>query len=170
MKKLLAVAALLILLCLPMLPQTDDASGLKGRVFADSKLDLRYTPPAGLIDETSDAREFVREKAASLHTSNTMDVLLSMTSEGDDTAPGWHSVSIETYSRSNFASLDDAAAEAKMNAWVAGAGVKAVGGQERLSIAGHAFVASNFERSEPRSEERRVGKEGRSRWAADHSI
>ena len=149
MKKLLALAALLFLLCFPMLPQTDNASGLKGGVFSDSKLDLRYTPPAGLIDETSEARDFVREKAASLHTSNTMDVLLRMTSERDDTAPGWQSVGIETYSRSNFASLDDAAAEAKLNVWVAGAGVKAVGGQERLSIAGHAFVASNFERSEP---------------------
>src|ERR1035441_4980252 len=94
MKKLLAVAALLFLLCFPMLPQTDDASGLKDGVFSDSKLDLRYTPPAGLIDETSDARDFVREKAASLHTSNTMDVLLRMTSEGGDTAPVWQAVRI----------------------------------------------------------------------------
>ncbi len=149
MKKLLAVAVFLLFLWHLMWPQTDDARGLKDGVFSDSKLDLRYTPPSGLIDETSDAREFVRKKAASLHTSNTMEVLLRMTSEEDDTAPGWQSVGIETYQRANFASLDDAAAEAKFNLWVAGAGVKAVGGQERVSIARHDFIASNFERSEP---------------------
>src|SRR2546427_12706630 len=31
--------------------------------------------------------------------------------------------------------------------------------------AGHAVAAAQFARAEPRSEERRVGKEGRSRWS-----
>jgi len=118
-------------------------------VFSDASLGLRYAPPSGLTDETSDAQESVRERAAALHTTNTFDVLLRMTSGPDDTAPDWHSVGIQTYARSKFAALDDTAALNKINVWTAGAGATAVGTPEAVSIAGHRFVVSTFERSEP---------------------
>ena len=150
MKKLFAFAAFFLLLGIPLLSQTNDVGSLKNGVFSDAELGFRYTPPKGLTDETSDARESVQERAAALHTSNTMEVLLRMISGPDDTAPDWHSVGIETYLRSKFSSLSDAASEEKMNQWVAaGAGANPVGRPEELSIAGAHFVVSNVERSEP---------------------
>lgn len=147
MRKLLAPAALLFLLAVPMWPQSDPE--LQDGVFSSKDLKFRFTPPKGLTDETADARNAVREKAAALHSTNTLDVLLSMTSGPDDTAPDWHSLGIETYPRSRFASLNDDAALTKINVWVAGAGVKTAGDPEPVSISGHHFVVSAFERSEP---------------------
>jgi len=149
MKKVLTIAAVFLFLGVPLLPGTSADSALKDGVCSDAELGFRYTPPKGLTDETSDAREPVRSRAAALHTSNTFDVLLRLISGPDDTAPEWHSVSIETYSRSKFAGLDDLAAKAKINLWAAGAGASAVGSPERTSIAGVSFLLSNFEQSDP---------------------
>lgn len=148
MKKLLTAAAGVFLLSVPVLPQDGGAGGLKDGVFSEATIGFRYTPPAGLKDETSFARDALKEKAATLRTSNTLDVLLLVTSGPDDTDPEWHAVSIESYSRSRIAG-DDAAAETKMNLWTAGAGVTLTRSPDSLSIAGHNFVVSNFELSEP---------------------
>jgi len=149
MTKLPAVAALLLSLSVPALPQADAVGVLKDGVFSDAELGFRYTLPKGLSDETSYAQEALRKHAAALGTSNTLDVLLRMTSGPDDTDPDWHAVSIETYSRSKIAARDDEAVKARMNVWVAGAGVSAVGGPEHASMAGTNFVVSTFEKSEP---------------------
>lgn len=122
---------------------------LKDGVFSDAELGFRYTPPKGLTDETSDARESVRSHAAALHTDNTFDVLQSLTSGPDDAAPEWHSVHIQTYARARFAVLDDIAAEARINMWAAGARASEVGHPKTVSIGGLSFVVSNFEQSEP---------------------
>jgi Rv2525c-like, glycoside hydrolase-like domain len=150
MKKLLTVAVLLLLLGLPLSSAEDTVSGLTDGVFFDAKLRFRYTPPKGLIDETSYSRDELRKRAAALGTSNnTLEILLRMTSGPPDTAPEWHAISIQTYSHSKFAGLDDRAVEAKMNGWMAGAGVTAIGDPKRVSIAGESFVVTNFEKSEP---------------------
>jgi len=149
-KKLLAVAALLLLLAVPLLSDDDNVSGLTGGVFSDAELGFRYTLPKGLIDETSYSREDLRKRSAALGTSNnTLEILLRMTSGPPDTAPAWHAISIQTYSHSKFAGFDDRAVEAKMNGWMAGDGVAAIGDPKRVSIAGENFVVTNFEKSEP---------------------
>ncbi len=122
---------------------------LKDGIFTDATSGLRYTPPAGLTDETSDARELVRSRAAALHTNNTFDVLLRLISGPDDAVPEWHSISIESYPRSKFAGLDDRAAEAKINLWAAGAGASGGGSPEHVTFAGVSFLLSYFEQSEP---------------------
>lgn len=150
MKKLLAVAALLLLLGIPLYSLDDTVGGLTDGVFFDAKLGFRYTLPKGLIDETSYSREELRKRAAALGTSNdTLEILLRMTSGPPDTAPEWHAISIQTYSHSKFAGLDDRAVEAKMNGWMAGDGVTEIGDPKRVSIAGANFVVSSFERREP---------------------
>jgi hypothetical protein len=148
MKNLLAVAALL--LSVPLFSVNDTVSGLTDGVFSDAELGFRYTLPKGLTDETSYSREELRKRAAALGTSNnTLEILLRMTSGPPDTAPEWHAISIQTYSHSKFAGLDDRAVEAKMNGWMAGDGVTAIGDPKRVSIAGENFVVTNFEKSEP---------------------
>ncbi len=149
MKKLLAVATLL-LLSFPLFSIDDTVSGLTNGVFSDAELGFRYTLPKGLTDETSYSREELRKRAAALGTSNnTLEILLRMTSGPPDTAPDWHALSIQTYSHSKFAGLDDRAVEAKMNGWMAGDGVTAIGEPKRVPIAGENFVVTNFKKSEP---------------------
>ncbi len=148
MKNLLAAAALL--LSVPLFSVNDAVTGLTDGVFSDAELGFRYTLPKGLTDETSYSREELRKRAAALGTSNnTLEILLRMTSGPPDTAPEWHAISIQTYSHSKFAGLDDRAVEAKMNGWMAGDGVAAIGDPKRVSIAGENFVVTNFEKSEP---------------------
>lgn len=150
MKSLLAVAALLLLLCDPLFSIDDAVSGLTDGVFSDAELGFRYTLPKELTDETSYSREELRKRAAALGTSsNTLEILLRMTSGPPDTAPDWHAISIQTYPHSKFAGLDDRAVEAKMNGWMAGDGVTAIGEPKRVSIGGANFVVTNFEKSEP---------------------
>jgi hypothetical protein len=150
MRNLLALATLLLFLSVPLLSVDNTVSGFTDGVFSDAELGFRYILPKGLTDETSDSREELRKRAAALGTSNnTLEILLRMTSGPPDTAPDWHAISIQTYSHSKFAGLDDRAVEAKMNGWMAGDGVTAIGDSKRVSIAGANFVVTNFERSEP---------------------
>jgi len=147
MKRVIAIAAVCLLI--RGFSAAADDGVLKDGVFSDADLGFRYTTPKSLVDETSDARESVRTRAAALHTHNTFNVLLSMTSGPDDTAPGWRLVSIETYLRSNFGGLNNAAAETKINLWAAGSHASAVGDPKLVAIAGASFMVSNFEQSEP---------------------
>jgi hypothetical protein len=110
---------------------------------------FRYTPPKGFIDETSDARESVRTRAAAWHTNNTFNVLLSMTSGQDDAAPDWRLVSIETYLRSKFAGWTNEAVETKINVWAAESHASAVGDPKLVAMGGASFMVSTFEQSEP---------------------
>ena len=142
----LSVVAPVIALAAP--PAT--GSGLNDGVYYNAELAVRYTPPQGMTDETADAQDAVRARAAAAHTTNTFDVMLSLVSGPDDAAADWYSVAIETYPRSKFASLSDSAAEEKINKWAAGQEVvSAVGRPRRMSVAGADFVVSEFEHSDP---------------------
>lgn len=150
MKKLLAVLACMFFLVVPIFPQDNGSGELHDGVFSDAQLGFRYVLPKGLIDETAYSREELRKRNDALGTSNnTLEILLRMTSGPPDTAPEWRAISVQTYSHSKFAGLDDPAVEAKMNGWMAGDGVKAIGDPKRESIAGEKFVVSNFEKSGP---------------------
>ena len=142
----LSVVAPVIALAAP--PAT--GSGLKDGVYYNAELAVRYTPPQGMTDETADAQDAVRARAAAAHTTNTFDVMLSLVSGPDDAVADWYSVAIETYPRSKFASLSDSAAEEKINKWAAGQEVvSAVGRPRRMSVAGADFLVSEFEHSDP---------------------
>jgi hypothetical protein len=150
MKQSIAITLSLASLVIALAAQTGTGSGLKDGAYYNADLGLRYTPPQGMTDETADAREAVRVRAAAAHTTNTFDVLLSLVSGPDDEAANWHSVSIETYPRSKFANLSDFAAEEKINLWAAGQeAVSAVGKPKRMSVAGADFLVSEFEHSDP---------------------
>ena len=61
----------------------------------------------------------MQAKAAALNTKKVFDLLLAMESNQEE-APSWDSLTIETYPRNAVPDLDNASAEAKMSAWVAG--------------------------------------------------
>jgi hypothetical protein len=89
-------------------------------IYSSPKLGFSYTPVGGMLDETEDGRAEIRARAAARHTSNTLDLLLAMSSGSDPSVADWYSLTIETYPRQAFSDLDDSSAEAKMSAWVAG--------------------------------------------------
>ena len=150
MKRLIAITLGVVSVIIAPAAQTGSGSGLKDGVYYSAELGVRYTPPQGMTDETADAREAVRARAAAAHTTNTFDVLLSLVSGPDDEAVDWHSVGIETYPRSKFANLSDSAAEEKINMWAAGQEVvSAVGRSKHVSVAGTDFLVSEFEHSDP---------------------
>lgn len=150
MKRSIAITLSVVSLVIAVAAQTGMRSGLKDGVYYNAELGVRYTPPQGMTDETADARETVRARAAVAHTTNTFDVLLRLVSGPDDDAADWHSVAIETYPRSKFANLSDSAAEEKINMWAAGREVvSAVEKPKRMSVAGADFIVSEFEHSDP---------------------
>ncbi len=123
---------------------------MKDGVYYSAELGVRYTPPQSMTDETADAREAVRVRTATAHTTNTFDVLLSLTSGPDDEASDWHSVCIETYPRAKFANLSDSAAKEKINTWAAGQEVvSAIGKPKHMPVAGADFLVSDFRHSDP---------------------
>jgi len=93
-----------------------------GVVYSNHTLRFRYRPVGGMRDETESRKAEIQSRAASLRTNKTLDLLLAMSSGKDDTAPEWHSLSIEAYPRKAFSHLDDVSAKARMTAWVAGIG------------------------------------------------
>ncbi len=96
-----------------------DSSASRATFYSNENLGFRYVPPSEMLDKTERSREQIRSRAESLHTTNTLHLLLAMSSGPDDGASEWHSLSIETYPRKGMADLDDAGAEAKMSALVA---------------------------------------------------
>jgi hypothetical protein len=149
-KRSIAITLSVVAPVIALAAQPATGSGLKDGVYYNAELALRYTPPQGTTDETADAQNAVRARAAAARTTNTFDVMLSLVSGPDDAAADWYSVAIETYPRSKFASLSDSAAEEKINKWAAGQEVvSAVGKPRRMSVAGADFLVSEFEHSDP---------------------
>jgi len=154
MKRSIASMAVLLFLAIVLSAQTGAGDGLKDGAFSNAQLGLHYTPPQGMTDETAEARETVRARAAAAHTTNTFDVVLRLVSGPDDTAADWYSVGIETYPRSRFANLSDSAAEEKINTWAAGQEVvSAFGKPKHMSLAGADFLVSEFKHSDPSVQE-----------------
>ncbi|HMD18526.1 MAG TPA: hypothetical protein VKH18_17805 [Terriglobales bacterium] len=150
MKRSIAITLSVVSLVIALAAQTGTGTAFKDGEYYNAELGVRYTPPQGMTDETADARETVRARAAAAHTTNTFDVLLRLVSGPDDAASDWHSVGIETYPRSKFGNLSDSAAEEKINMWAAGQEVvSAVGKPKRMSVAGTDFLVSEFEHSDP---------------------
>lgn len=72
-----------------------------------------------------------------------------MASNERDTAPNWRQLWIFLRPRAALANLSESAAEAKMNTLLAGPRATAVGSPHGVVLAGHKFVVSEFQQSEP---------------------
>jgi hypothetical protein len=128
--------------------QSEAKDPVPGNVFSVPSLGLRYTPPAGMIDETSAAGKDARSHAAE-HTSKTTDLILDMSSNDADTAPDWHQIWIFIYPRVQLSNLTDSAAQAKINVSLAGPRSVAVGQPRGTVLSGLGFTVSEFEQREP---------------------
>lgn len=87
--------------------------------YSNKDLGFVYLPPLDMKDKTDRVKRETKARADALHTANTLNLLLAMSSGQDDQAPSWHSLAIETYPREAFRNLDDLRAEARMSARVA---------------------------------------------------
>jgi hypothetical protein len=114
----IAIAILCVFLVSRSAP-THAQSEPSGALYSNTALRFSYLPPSGMKDKTASTRAEVQAGAKSPHADNTLTIILAMSSGPDDTAVGWHSLSIETYPRKAVADLDDTSAKAKMSAWVA---------------------------------------------------
>lgn len=118
-----------------------------GDAYSNPALGFRYVPPGEMEDETASGHAKMRVRATERHTNNTLELLLSMSSGADDRDSSWHSLTIETYPRQKFSDLDDASAEAKMTAWVAG--TSSLPEKPRSAVlAGQSFTVFVFARQE----------------------
>jgi hypothetical protein len=128
--------------------QSVAAGTVNQNVFSLPNLGLRYTPPAGMKDKTSPEATEARQHAAS-YAVKKAELLLDMSSDESDTAPNWRRVWIFIFPRTQLASLNDAAAEVKMNAAIAGPKANVVSQPQNIVMAGHRFLVSEFELREP---------------------
>lgn len=120
----------------------------RASVLSIPDLGFRYTLPAGLNDKTSPASREARDHAGS-YTGIAAEMILDMSSDEADTAQNWHQLWMFIFPRANMAGLDDAAAEAKMNAALAGPRSTAVGKPQIVARGGRNFLVSDFEQREP---------------------
>jgi hypothetical protein len=114
-----------------------------GSVYTSTRLAFRYTPPLGMKDKTGRFRLQIQEQAKASGTTQTFSALLAMSSGANGDAPGWDSVTIETYRRSAVPELDDSKAEAQMSAWVAHS-KDASALPRSVVISGQSFTVSVF--------------------------
>src|SRR5712664_3809127 len=140
------ILALLATICLSC--QTAGNSTPGATTFAVPDLGFRYTPPAGMKDETSPTAREARSHAAT-YAGNAAELLLDMSSDESDTAPGWHQLWIFIFPRARLSQLNDSAAEGKMNTVLSGPKATAVSQPKSTLLAGHSFLVSEFEQKEP---------------------
>jgi hypothetical protein len=115
-----------------------------GVAYSNTVLRFRYQPPSEMQNVTKGAEAEIRAHAEALHSNNSLGILLAMTSGSDEAVPGWHALAVETYPRKAFSDLDDAAAEAKMSAWVMGfADARPL--PKSVVVSGQTFAVSVFE-------------------------
>ncbi len=101
-----------------------------------------------MIDKTSAESRQARDHAASYNKRAAM-LLLDMSSTDGDTSPDWHQIWLFNFPRVGFQNLSDSAAESKLNVALAGPHANAVGQPQNETIAGHSFLVSEFQVSEP---------------------
>jgi hypothetical protein len=120
-----------------------DAQQKRPRSYSNVPLRFRYIPPSELKDGTDRAKAAMKFGVSAKRSEKQFDLLLSMFSGTDDTAPDWHSLNILTLPRSAFPKLNDEDAEAKMNALVAHSPKSSVYPKPAI-ISGQRFAISVF--------------------------
>jgi hypothetical protein len=118
------------------------------RVVVLQDLGVRYTPPEGMTDKSTDAARQAREHAGAYKTKSA-ELLLDMSSDDSDIAPEWHQIWIFHYPRAQLANLTDWLAEAKVSSALAGPRATPSGQPKNAVLDGHSFLVSEFEQSEP---------------------
>lgn len=112
-------------------------------VYSNATLGFKYTPLPDLKDGTERAKAAMKFGAGAKRSQKQFDLLLTMFSGPDDTAPGWHSLNILTLPRTAFPKLNDEDAEAKMNALVAHSPKSSIYPKPAI-ISGQSFAISVF--------------------------
>jgi hypothetical protein len=115
--------------------------------YSNAALGFHYLPPSEMLDVTESAEADIRKRAETTHSDNSLGMLLAMWSGSDQKAPGWRALTIETYPRKAFFDLDDAAAKAKLSAWVMGFS-EAAALPKPVVLSGQSFTVSVFEKQE----------------------
>lgn len=113
-------------------------------IFTDSGLDFSYSPPPNMQDDTEATRQSIQQRAAEIHTTDVLTVLLSLSSGPDGTAPNWYRIGIQTYPRERLGNVSDRNACQTFSRWVAGIGQQ-IGQSADAQISGAHFVVSAFE-------------------------
>ena len=139
------VPVVTLALLLPMLwAQTEYDPPRSVPVYRNPDLGFRYWPPQEMHDKTDRSTASLEDQAKALHIKSKAELLLSMSSGGDDTAHDWHSLNAVAYPRDAYSSLDDASAEAKMSDWVGGTSTSTQAHMRRVVISGQSFLVSVF--------------------------
>ena len=128
--------------------QNPETRGTKREVVSIPDLGIRYTAPAGMVDKTSAESRQARDHVSSYSQRAAM-LLLDMSSQDADASPDWHQIWLFIFPRSGLRNLNDSSAESKMSAALAGPHASTVGQPQGETIAGHAFLVSEFQVSEP---------------------
>ena len=128
--------------------QSSGVRDAKSEVVSIPDLGIQYTVPAGMIDKTSAESRQSRDHAAS-YSQRAATLLLDMSSQEGDASPDWHQIWLFIFPRAGLPNLSDSAAESKMNVALAGPHASAVGQPQSEMIAGHSFLVSEFQVSEP---------------------
>lgn len=114
------------------------------QAYQNNELRFRYRPNVEMHDKTGSSTAALEDQARHLHIENRAELLLSMSSDPDDRAAGWHSVTIVAYPRDAYSDLDDARAEAKMSSWVGGGSESDPALGRKVIISGQTFSVSLF--------------------------
>jgi hypothetical protein len=141
--KTLDAAILLLVLLGAAIAQVKRDPPFLGNSYSNASLGLRYVPPGGMRDKTERFRLQIQEQANAQGTTQKLRALLAMSTGPDSDAPGWNSVTIETYPRSAVPEPDDAKTEAQMSAWVAHS-KDASAMPKSVVISGQSFTVSVF--------------------------
>lgn len=143
----LQTIALVLFIGICLACQSTENGKAQASVVSVPDLGFRYTPPAGLTDKTSPSSREARNHAGS-YTGKAAEVILDMSSDDADADQNWHQLWMFIFPRANLAGLDDAAAEAKMNAALASPRSIALGKPQTVARGGRNFLVSEFEQKE----------------------
>ncbi len=113
---------------------------LAPKVFSDTTLGFRYSPPPGLRDVTEGARQDINRRASQAKTTKVITMLLMLLSGPDPSAAGWHSVAIETYPREKIQAANDREASVRFARMVVNNAQPEVGEPTDVEIGHFHFV------------------------------
>lgn len=148
MNRVIKTATLVLSGALCLVFQIPENSAQAGNTFSVPDLGIRYSPPMGMQDRTFSANKEARSHAAS-YTGNALNLLLSMSSLDPDNAPQWHQMMVIAYPRAHWSNLADTEAEKKLSILLAGGRATPASKPQSATLAGHKFLVSDFEQTEP---------------------
>jgi hypothetical protein len=138
--------AILLLALVSLISASVSESANAQELFSIPDLGIQYVPPTRILDGTSPDGKEARKHALA---NSRIVLILDMASHERDTAPNWRQLWIFLRPRAALANLSESAADAKMNTVLAGPRSTAVGSPHSVVLAGHNFVVSEFQQSEP---------------------